>query len=193
MLTNLASVLRSAGLAVVEVSGWQTLGHGEMSGVRGIMWHHTGTVATDPGDYPSLNIVRNGRPDLSGPLANLGLGRSGTWYAIAAGRCWHAGAGSYPGIGINNGNDWMIGIEAEHPGISGYPWPTVQMESYRKGAAALVNAYKVNVDKVIAHKEWAPDRKVDPIDFNMPMERGIVNELTKTTPIIQQKFFLLNG
>lgn len=74
MLTDLASILRTADLDVVEVDGWQTRGHDGMKSVKGILIHHTAGPAT--GDFPSLNVVRDGRPDLVGPLAQLGLGRT---------------------------------------------------------------------------------------------------------------------
>jgi len=176
MLTNLADVLRGAGLPVVEVAGWKSRGHGQMSGVRGVLWHHTATPASRAGDYPSLGIVRDGRSDLPGPLANLGLGRNGTWYVIAAGLAYHAGAGSHPAVGTNNGNNWLIGVEAEHPGTSGTPWPAVQLESYRQGTAALLRAYGLGADRCIGHKEWAPSRKPDPIGLNMAAERGFVHD-----------------
>ncbi|CAF5118568.1 unnamed protein product, partial [Rotaria sp. Silwood1] len=76
MLTGLADILRGAGLKVVEVAGWKTRGHGVMSSVKGIIVHHTAGPAT--GDFPSLGVVRDGTSSLSGPLAQLGLGRTGT-------------------------------------------------------------------------------------------------------------------
>ena len=90
MLTDLADILRGAGLAVVERPGWRTRGHGQMSGVRCVVLHHTAGPAT--GEAPSLGVVENGRPGLTGPLAQLVLGRSGTWYVVAAGLCHHTGA-----------------------------------------------------------------------------------------------------
>lgn len=176
MLTNLADILRGAGLKVVEVPGWKTRGHGQMAGVRGVLWHHTATAASAAGDYPSQNIVTNGRSDLPGPLANLGLGRSGTWYVIAAGLAYHAGTGSHPAVGTNNGNSYLIGIEAEHPGTPGHPWPAVQLDSYRRGTAALLKAFGLGSDRCIGHKEWAPNRKIDPYGLDMNAERRYVAE-----------------
>lgn len=173
MLTNLAEVLRSAGLSVVEVAGWRTRGHGEMSAVRGVLWHHTATPAKASGDFPSLGIVRDGRSDLRGPLCNLGLGRNGTWYVVAAGLAYHAGSGSYPGVGTN-GNSTLIGVEAEHPGTAGNPWPAAQRDSYRRGTAALLKAFGLGADRCIGHKEWAPSRKVDPYGLDMATERRFV-------------------
>lgn len=176
MLTNLAGILRGAGLKVVEVPGWKTRGHGQMAGVRGVLWHHTATSARAAGDYPSQNIVTNGRSDLPGPLANLGLGRSGTWYVIAAGLAYHAGTGSHPAVGTNNGNHYLIGIEAEHPGTPGHPWPAAQIDSYRRGTAALLKAFGLGSDRLIGHREWAPNRKIDPYGLDMNAERRCVAE-----------------
>ena len=94
MLTDLADVLRGAGLTVVERPGWQSRGHGPMSGVRCVVLHHTAGPAT--GEAPSLGVVENGRPDLTGPLAQLVLGRSGTWYVVAGCRPTSAGRTSWP-------------------------------------------------------------------------------------------------
>src|SRR5580700_4344959 len=51
-----------------------------------------------------------------GPLAQLGLGRDGTFYVVAAGRCNQAGQGSWQGV--TTGNSSFIGIEAENTGLS---------------------------------------------------------------------------
>src|SRR5579871_6896323 len=112
-LTWLADILRNAGLKVAECPGWQTRGHGDMGEVKGILCHHTAGGKT--GNMPSLDTIINGRPDLSGPLAQLGLGRDGTFYIIAAGRCYHAGTGAWKGV--TTGNSSFIGIEAENTGL----------------------------------------------------------------------------
>jgi hypothetical protein len=168
MLTDLADILRGAGLTVVEVAGWKTRGHGVMSSVKGILAHHTAGAAT--GDYPSLGVVRDGRADLPGPLSQLGLGRSGTWYVIAAGRCYHAGSTIDDSI---FGNSNAIGIEAEGTGIpstnTGHAyWPDVQYQSYIQGVKALQAAYGIPTSRVLGHKEAAVPlgRKPDP-NFSM--------------------------
>jgi len=168
MLTGLADILRNAGLTVIEVDGWKTRGHGVMSSVKGILAHHTAGAAT--GDFPSLKIVRDGRPDLSGPLSQLGLGRSGTWYVIAAGRSYHAGSTIDDSI---FGNSNAIGIEAEGTGVpstnTGHAyWPDVQYQSYVRGVKALQAAYGVPTARVLGHKEAAvpAGRKPDP-NFSM--------------------------
>jgi hypothetical protein len=167
-LTDLADILRNAGLNVIEVAGWKTRGHGPMSSVKGILAHHTAGPAT--GNYPSLNVVRDGRPDLEGPLAQLGLARDGSWYVIAAGRCYHAGNTIDDSI---FGNANAIGIEAEATGNpstnTGHAyWPEVQYQSYVRGVKALQAAYGVPTKNVLGHKEAAVPlgRKPDP-NFSM--------------------------
>ena len=168
MLTDLADILRNASLNVVEVDGWKTRGHRKMTSVKGILCHHTAGPAT--GDYPSLRVVRDGRSDLPGPLSQLGLGRSGTWYVIAAGVSYHAGRTIDDSI---FGNSNAIGIEAEGTGVPSADrghayWPEVQYQSYIKGVKALQAAYGVPTSRVLGHKEAAVPlgRKPDP-NFSM--------------------------
>lgn len=167
MLTDLADVLRAAGLKVQEVAGWRTRGHGQMTDVESITCHHTAGPKT--GNYPSLGVVRDGRPGLDGPLAHLGLGRDGTWYVIAAGLCWHAGVV----FESWQGNPHALGIEAEGTGVD--PWPAVQYDSYAAGVAALRAHYSVPLARVLGHKEIAKPlgRKSDP-NFNMNEFRAAV-------------------
>ncbi|MET9313835.1 N-acetylmuramoyl-L-alanine amidase [Kribbella sp. NPDC003505] len=169
MLTNLADVVRKSGLEVVEVSGWKTRGHGEMLGVEAIINHHTATPKTADGDYPSLHVVRDGRKGLAGPLAQLGLGRSGKVYVIAAGVCYHAGATFETWQ-----NNWhAIGIEAEHDGIG--PWPAAVYNAYIRLNWALCEGYDLPVSRIRGHKEVAEPlgRKTDP-NFSMDEMRARV-------------------
>lgn len=158
-LNDLAQVIRSSGMNVIEVSGWQSRNHGSLASVESIICHHTGTT-TLSGNYPSLGVVTNGRSDLKGPLAQLGLGRDGTVYVIANGVAWHAGATINDAIW---GNTRSIGIEAENTG-AGEPWPEVQVAAYAKLVAVLCKHYGLNVDRVRGHKEICSPagRKADP-------------------------------
>jgi hypothetical protein len=168
MITNLATILRNAGLNVVEVSGWTTRGHGQMTAVKSIICHHTAGPAS--GDMPSLNLIRDGSSSLAGPLAQLGLGRTGTWYVVAAGLSYHAGVVTDSTL-YSNAN--AIGIEAEGTGlpatdIGHVHWPEVQYQSYLRGVRALQNAFNVPTSRVLGHKEVASPlgRKIDP-NFSM--------------------------
>lgn len=162
-LTWLPGVLEDAGLKVAEDPGWQSRGRGEMARVRGVICHHTVGPAT--GNMPSLGILRSGRSNLAGPLAQLGLGRDGTYYVIAAGRANHAGEGSWKDL-KDNGNYYMIGIEAENMGTPADKWPPVQMDAYKRGVAAILRHAGCKAEACIGHKEWAPGRKPDPL-FDM--------------------------
>ncbi|GAB3372598.1 N-acetylmuramoyl-L-alanine amidase [Amycolatopsis echigonensis] len=167
MLTNLAAVARSAGLRVVEQPGWRTRGHGQMAGVRAIVCHHTAGART--GNTPSLGVVQNGRPDLSGPLAHYLLARDGTVHVVAAGLCWHAGAVRNPSWG----NAYSVGIEAEATGTDA--WPEAQLNAYERLCKALCAAFGLPVSAVLGHKEvCAPHgRKTDP-NFDMGAFRARV-------------------
>jgi hypothetical protein len=176
--TDMADILRKAGLKVIEIPGWKTRGHGTLDSVSAIICHHTATDASARGNYPSLSVVQNGRSDLPGPLAQLGLGRDGTWYVIAAGISWHAGATQY--TWQNNWN--ALGVEAEAEGTGDTrDWPDVQMDSYARGVAALAKAFGVPNGRVLGHKEVASakpgdrpnGRKIDP-SFNMNTFRAAV-------------------
>ena len=168
MLTNLADILRGAGLNVVEVAGWKTRGHGVMTSVKSIIIHHTAGPAS--GDFPSLAYMRDGSSSLAGPMVQLGLGRTGTWFVIAAGRSYHAGNTMDDSV---YGNSNAIGVEAEGVGLpatdSGHAhWPEVQYQSYIKGVKALQKAFGVPTARVMGHKEVAipKGRKIDP-NFSM--------------------------
>ncbi len=163
-LTWLPSVLRAAGLKVIEQPGWQERGHGDMGTVKGVLCHHT-AECRDADTEPALKTITYGRPDLKGPLAQLGLGQAGVFWVVAAGKAWHAGPGLWHGIGA--GNDHFIGIEAENDGI-GEPWPDVQMTAYAQGCAAIAKHCGFPVEMVAGHREYAlpAGRKTDP-SFDM--------------------------
>jgi N-acetyl-anhydromuramyl-L-alanine amidase AmpD len=168
-LTWLPRVLLDAGLRVAEQPGWRTRGRGDVQTIRGVICHHTAGPRT--GIMPSLGVVTNGRPDLPGPLSQLCLGRDGTFFVVAAGRCNHAGAGNWQGV--TTGNSSFIGIEAENTGhLTGPnadPWPAIQLDAYRRGVAAILQKLRANAIMCSGHKEYAlpQGRKKDPT-FDMP-------------------------
>lgn len=167
-LTWLPQVLSAAGLRVAEQPDWKNRGRGDVGSIKGVICHHT--AGPKSGNMPSLGIVTNGRPDLPGPLAQLCLGRDGTFFVVAAGRCNHAGRGNWQGLTDGNGN--FIGIEAENTGITtgsnADPWPAVQLEAYRRGVAAILKKIRADSIMCCGHKEYAlpQGRKNDP-DFDM--------------------------
>jgi hypothetical protein len=172
--TWLADALRAGGLPVNEsiVPDWKQRGHtdGPFEPI-GVLAHHTAGPRT--GDLPSLAIVRDGNAALLGPRANLMLTRSGVFVPIAAGRAWHAGAGSAPWVPHADGNRYLIGIEAESSGVVD-DWTPAQRTNYPKGVAALLKWMHAGPDRVIGHKEWAPGRKPDPAFWDMDSFRASV-------------------
>lgn len=167
-LTWLPSTLEAAGLKVALVDGWTNRGRGDLGQALGVMCHHT--AGPNRGNMPSLDTLIHGRSDLSGPLAQLGLGRDGTFYVIAAGRCNHAGAGEWKGITTGNTN--FIAIEAENSGLPGdSPWPAVQVDSFYRGVAAILGHINQGVEFCVGHKEYAlpkgrkPDPNLDMVSF----------------------------
>lgn len=175
---DLPKILRSAGLPVVEVPGWQNRG-APLSGIRGGVSHHTATPGHIGGDYPTLPVIIDGHRTLAGPLSQLGLGKSGTWYVVASGRANHAGTvhARYSGT---HSNPYALGVEAEHPGGDA-PWPAAQYNSYVVGCGALGRAYGITW---LGHKEVAAPagRKTDP-NFNMDTFRSLVGTSTVANPI----------
>lgn len=174
-LTWLPVALEAAGLKVALVDGWANRGRGVMGTVAGVMCHHTAGPPT--GNMPSLRTLIDGRSDLAGPLAQLGLGRDGTYYVIAAGRCNHAGDGKWQGL--TTGNSSFIGIEAENAGTNAdFPWPAVQMDCYQRGVAAILKHLGRGTEFCAGHKEYAlpKGRKNDPL-FDMHAFRAAVGAI----------------
>ena len=170
-LTWLAPVLEAADLKVARVPGWETRGRAEMGKVFGVICHHT--AGPLQGNMPSLRTLVEGRSDLAGPLSQLGLGRDGTFYVIAAGRCNHAGVGNWRGL--TNGNANFIGIEAENTGLANDPWPGIQIQAYQRGVAALLEHVGQPADFCAGHKEYAlPSGRKDDPDFDMIAFRKMV-------------------
>ncbi|MEV0617668.1 N-acetylmuramoyl-L-alanine amidase [Nonomuraea sp. NPDC050404] len=173
-LTQLADVARRTGHPVTEVPGWKSRGHGPQPEVQGLVCHHTAGPAAG-GDYPSLAVVRDGRPGLSGPLSQFGLGRSGHIYVIAAGRCWHNAPSTSPW----HDNSSSLGIEAENNGFQ--PWPEAQLDAYRKLCAQLCREFGLPASRVKAHRE-VNRGKPDPHSIDMNAFRAAVAALIAGTP-----------
>lgn len=156
--TGIAQRLRSAGLNVVEVAGWQTRGSAAFR-PRGVVLHHT--AGARRGNAPSLRICIHGRSDLAGPLCNVLIGRDGTCYVIAAGRANHAGPGSWKGL---IGNSSVYGIEVENTGYNigpnAEPWSDTILDTVVQASEALAGP-NIHVEMICQHKEWAPRRKID--------------------------------
>lgn len=173
----LEDVLRPAlGDRLKTLPGWQNSGHGDFAEIKGVMVHHTGN------SRESAQSIRNGRPDLPGPLSNLHIAPDGTVTIVAVGVCWHAGRGSYPWLPTDNANQHMIGIECAWPTVTNGKydpnerWPDAQIISMRDTCAALALKLGHPATRVIGHKEWAgtSQGKWDPGNLDMSWFRGEV-------------------
>lgn len=172
MLTNLADVLRSGGLTVIETPGWKTRGWAgrQFAGSpKGVLWHHTATTSARAykTGAPTLNMCIGGRRDLPGPLCNIVFGRAGEVYVTAAGWANHAGRGGPRGsVPRDQGNPWLIGIEMESSGVAPWDWTADQIRVMPYLGAALEKAYLMDqpaADRLqIAHFEWSSMGKIDP-------------------------------
>lgn len=137
----LVKELRAAGLKVVEVEGWENRGRPASTGnfdPRGpVTNHHTGTTTSATRRMPTLQTLIQGRPDLPGPLAQVGVAYDGTVYVIAAGRSNHAGRVGKRGVaGMPygaDGNALAIGDEVDTNG-------TQTMPGSQRNSIAVVNA-----------------------------------------------------
>lgn len=175
---DLATVARETGYPVVEVDGWRNRGHGGLdSHVGVIVLHHTAGPkrSASSENFPSLRVVRDGRAGLPGPLAHFGIGYDGTLYVVAAGLAYHAGSGGWAGM---SGNGAALGIEAENSGDG--DWTDAQLDVYPRLCAVLCQFLGVDSAAVCAHREWAPNRKIDPAGIDMPDFRRTVSDYLAT-------------
>lgn len=181
-LTWLADVLRDAGCTVIEESGWKTRGRDGSFAPKAIMLHHDASPAGETSN--GVDVIRDGRPGLAGPLSQLWLAYDGTWHVVAAGRANHAGEGGPWGVvSTDDGNGDAIGIETDH--TSNEQWTASQRSEGIKGVAALCRKLGITSkaeidDAVLAHKEYAPDRKIDPDPLDMDDARANLHEYLTT-------------
>lgn len=192
--TWLADVLRAQEpkLKVRELPDWKEYGHGDMRNIWGVMVHHTGNARE------TAESIRRGRPDLPGPLSQLHIAQDGTVSVVAAGVCWHAGMGGYPGLPTDLANYHTIGIECAWPRDTSITpatqgrerWPDAQIIAMRDTVAAILTRLGYGPERVIGHKEWAgrAQGKWDPGNIDMNWFRGEVGkaqrgEFRPTAPV----------
>lgn len=164
-LTDLADVLRAAGLTVIEVDGWKTRARSSGGFADGrpthVMVHHTASPVRTDGQR-DVDYIVNGSPVK--PVANIYTDRKGVVWVCAAGATNTNGQGKDTwggGVPDDAMNLYAISNEIANDGV-GEPYPVVQQASVLKSTAALCVAYSIGIHRVRAHFEWAPTRKVDP-------------------------------
>jgi N-acetylmuramoyl-L-alanine amidase len=85
-------------------------------------------------------------------------------------RAWHAGQSSWEGV--SDINSRSIGIEIANPGHGyGYPdFPEAQIAAVIALCRDIVERHRIRPDRVLAHSDVAPQRKLDPGE-KFPWER----------------------
>lgn len=181
----LEDVLREAlGDRLVVEGDWVNRGTGgSMGDIWGVMIHHTANI------NETVAHIRDGVQQehgfLHGPLAQCLLTADGRCHLIAVGPCNHAGDGFYPGLGSNNGNRRLIAFECcwptPRPDLPlGYDpheqWSTPLIITMRDATAAVLKKLGVGSARAIGHKEYAPNRKIDPANMDMNWFRGEVQK-----------------
>lgn len=163
---------RKWGITVSEVPGWRTRNRGSRGTgwgpVNGLMVHHTGSDSTN-----QVALLRDGRADLPGPLAQWGLAQDGTLHLIGNGRCNHAGSGdpdvlaavisedygNYPPTDNQatvDGNSRFYGVEIWYSGEHGMT--KAQYATLLKLGAAVIDFHKWTHKSIIGHGEWQPGK-----------------------------------
>lgn len=169
--TAVPDILRDAGINVITIPGYErrsrATGGFDLPGPFGMSVHHTagsmnGIVAAT---YGALQHV-------SKPICNIEWDRQGNAYVAACGASNTVGAGGplgrIKGPG-NYGNPTTFGNEIQNRG-TGEPYPEPQQEAVVVGLSALYAVgheefgweMDIPVDRLFAHFEWAPTRKIDP-------------------------------
>lgn len=128
---------------------------GEMGTVVGCVRHHTGTAESflPTSDYPTYNVVKEGRSGLENSLSAFGLGRFSGIYVFSEDISWHAGTWSY--AGITDGNGHFLGIEAEGTGAI---WTPFQREFYPRLCASILNFVGEGIGMMPRHLDGAMPR-----------------------------------
>lgn len=144
-------VLRSAGLTVVETSGWTNRSHGSYPDSLSAIWHHD---ASPPGDSPgALQWMISNWDNAS---ANFWVNRYGHWYCVGTGVSWQAGVVL---SGMPN-NFTSFGVETDQT-INETPTQAL-LDGVRTGMAALLKHMGRSSQSLWFHKSVAPMRKQDP-------------------------------
>ncbi len=144
-----------------------------------ILLHHT--AGSHPGCTKWLSMKR------SGVSAHYVITRWGTIYSLVpvGKKAWHAGRGAFDlnedGTVSKDERDWnsrSIGIELESYAIVGFQYTDVQLTTLDAVVAYLIRTQ--GITSVLGHKEIAPERKVDPLNFDMDEYRERFSGWIKT-------------
>lgn len=168
--------VRAQGVDVRFLDGWADRGRPSYFEPGGAVDHHTGGPAwsVESQWWSMLYLVRDGRSDLNGPLANVCTWPDGTLWIVAAGTCNHAGPGGWNGLA---GNYSVWGNELVHSGGPNEEWPEAQLRSALLWDVALARHTGYGAEMVSEHKEWSNAGKIDRINIDGDERRARIAEL----------------
>ena len=176
-LTDLADILRAAGLNVIEETytqgrykgrSWKQVGFGGqgLTKFQHLLWHHDASPTGDsPGALDWMKYYANdgAGTDLTPAAACWvcsgcrGAHASGTWHVYAAGLSNHAGRGCNGwGVGASM-NSHSLGVETDHGHGESWDSPKKQeqLAGLRRGTAAILAAYNLDpTPALLFHKTW---------------------------------------
>lgn len=185
---QIRAALAKFGVQANYIPGWETRNRGDRGDgwgpVNGFVVHHTGDDAPDDLD---LRVVRDGRSDLPGPLAQFGLRDNGVVDVIGCGRANHAGTGDSKILDLirSEGYDFVLPAPQDDGydgngrfyGVEAYYSGSHRPEQYNAMvnlAAAICDAHGWTGKSVLGHREWTRT-KIDPGSVDMPQFRRDVN------------------
>ena len=163
------------GWAQIHTTEWR----GPKKVPQALVLHHTAAAATDStsaahkGNQKGANdgVISFIQSHYPVPAANFTLDRDGTIYVHAAYPIWHAGLGSFRGVGPwntlgipdNLGNNYMLGVEIMSKGLK-KDFTAAQWDSLKYLLLACKDACgwpHIDLLRRPQHRDWAPTRKVD--------------------------------
>jgi hypothetical protein len=170
----LVATFRAFGVPVEFEPGWDTRGNGTTAAYEGGILHHTAIPASYANPGPGTRVLRDGRPDLDGPLCNFQGKYNGAIRVIAAHPANHAGAGAGRSMGplprTRLFNPRVVGLEVDYAGNT--PMSPEQYFTSQVYAIAIKWRYG-DVERCRLHAETSEEGKWDagwkpgtPIDAN---------------------------
>lgn len=159
----------------------------------GTMGHHI-VSSRRMGLTPGLGVVRNGRPDLPGPLCNGYGGFDETARIVTLGWANHPGAGGpykveRGTVPRNNGRPYFFGWEFEG-GITLDDWTDSFREFMARCLAGSLDWIGATDLSHVEHKTWAPGRKIDRLGYTLTQARDEVRAILEEKIVeVPEKLF----
>jgi len=159
---------RLPALTVTYEPGWEKRGNGLAARYVGGIVHHTASASSSSRPFPTRTILRDGRPDLDGPLCNF----AGPWCTVerpalvvmAAHPANHAGASGGRSMGplprTSLFNPRVLGLEIDYAGTR--PMSDGQALVAQVWAWAVAEVVDGTVEHVRGHAETSITGKWDP-------------------------------